>query len=81
MCYQEDSVPTVQISARIDQRLKQTLDEVCRSRGIVMNHFIQEAILDRLEELEDIEDLKAIRHEPTRPLAKVLAELKRDGKV
>ncbi len=46
-----------------------------------MNHFIQEAILDRLEELEDIEDLKAIRHEPTRPLAEVLAELKRDGKV
>ena len=81
MCYQEESVPTVQISARIDQRLKQALDEVCRSRGIVMNHFIQEAILDRLEELEDIEDLKAIRHEPTRPLAEVLAELKRDGKV
>ena len=81
MCYQEESVPTVQISARIDQRLKQALDEVCRSRGIVMNHFIQEAILDRLEELEDLEDLKAIRHEPTRPLAEVLAELKRDGKV
>jgi predicted DNA-binding protein len=81
MCYQEESVPTVQISARIDQRLKQALDEVCRSRGIVMNHFIQEAILDRLEELEDIEDLKAIRHEPTRPFAEVLAELKRDGKV
>lgn len=70
---------TVQINARIDARLKQTLDEFCRSRGIVMNHFIQEAILDRLEEFEDIEDLKAIRHEPTRPLAEVLAELKRDG--
>ena len=26
-----------------------------------MNHFIEEAILDRLEEPEDIEDLKAIR--------------------
>jgi hypothetical protein len=32
-----------------------------------MNHFIQEAILDRLEELADVEDLKKIRHEPTRP--------------
>jgi hypothetical protein len=79
--YQEDSVATVQISARIDKRLKQTLDEVCRSRGIVMNHFIQEAILDRLEEFEDIGDLKAIRHEPTRPLAEVLAALKLDGSV
>jgi len=29
----------------------------------------------RSEELEDVEDLKAIRLEPTRPLAKVLAEL------
>jgi predicted DNA-binding protein len=70
---------TVQISARIDARLKRVLDQVCRSRGIVMNHFIQEAVLDRLEELEDVEDLKAIRHEPTRPLADVLADLKLDG--
>jgi hypothetical protein len=72
---------TVQISARIDARLKRALDEVCRSRGIVMNHFIQEAVLDRLEEFEDVEDLKAIRHEPTRPLADVLAELKLNGSV
>jgi len=74
-------VATVQISARIDQRLKRALDEFCRSRGIVMNHFIQEALLDRLEELEDVEDLRALRHEPTRPLADVLAELKLDGSV
>jgi hypothetical protein len=72
---------TVQINARIDERLKRALEEYCRSRGIVMNHFIQEAILDRLEELEDIEDLKAIRHEPTRPLAEVLAELRLDDEV
>ncbi|HEX9691490.1 MAG TPA: hypothetical protein VGA22_05270 [Gemmatimonadales bacterium] len=72
---------TVQISARIDRRLKRALDEFCRSRGIVMNHFIQEALLDRLEELEDVEDLRALRHEPTRPLADVLAELKLDGAV
>lgn len=72
---------TVQISARIDARLKKALDEVCRSRGIIMNHFIQEALLDRLEDLEDVEDLKALRHEPTRPLAEVLAELKLHGSI
>lgn len=71
----------VQINARIDARLKKALDEVCRTRGIVMSRFIEEAILDRLEELEDIDDLRAIRHEPTRPLAEVLAELKGDGSV
>jgi len=72
---------TVQINARIDAALKKALEEYCRSRGIVMNHFIQEAILDRLEELEDVEDLKALRHEPTRPLSEVLSELSLDGSV
>ena len=72
---------TVQINARIDEDLKKAIEEYCRSRGIVINHFIQEALLDRLEELEDIEDLKGLRHEPTRPLSEVLRELKLDGKL
>ena len=72
---------TVQINARIDENLKQAIDEYCRSRGIVVNHFIQEALLDRLEELADVEDLKRIRHEPTRPLSEVLSELELDGKL
>jgi len=72
---------TVQISARVDPALKKALEEYCRTRGIVMNHFIQEAILDRLEEFEDAEDVKKIRHEPARPLSEVLSELKLDGKL
>ncbi len=72
---------TVQIGARIDKALKNAIEKYCKSRGIVVNHFIQEALLDRLEELEDIEDLKKIRHEPTRPLSEVLSELKLDGKI
>jgi serine/threonine protein kinase HipA of HipAB toxin-antitoxin module len=72
---------TVQISARVDPALKKAVENYCRSRGIIMNHFIQEALLDRLEELEDSEDLKRIRLEPSRPLSDVLAELKLDGKL
>ncbi len=72
-------MPLVQINARIDAELKKALEEYCRSRGVVMNHFVQEAILDRLEELEDTEDLKRIRHEPTRPLSELLKDLKLDG--
>jgi predicted DNA-binding protein len=68
-------MPTVQINARIEPELKQAIDDYCRSRGIVVNHFVREALLDRLEELEDAEDLKSIRHEPTRPLKDVLADL------
>ena len=70
---------TVQISARIDIRLKQAIDDLCRSRGLIMNRFIQEALLDRLDELEDAADLRDLRREPTRPLVDVLAELKLDG--
>jgi hypothetical protein len=72
---------SVQINARIDASLKKAVEEYCRSRGIVINHFIQEALLDRLEELEDVEDLKTLRHEPTRPLSDVLRDLKLDGKL
>ena len=74
-------MPTVQVSARIDRAIKDALDGYCRTHGVVMNHFIQEAIIDRLEEMEDVEDLKRIRHEPTRPLDEVLVELARDGQV
>ena len=74
-------MPTVQISARVDQTLKAAVEHYCKSHGIVINHFIQEALFDRLEELEDIEDLKLIRHEPTRPLADVLKELKLNGEL
>ena len=72
-------MPTVQINVRVDRALKKAIDEYCRSRGIVVNHFVQEALIDRLEELEDVEDLKQIRHEPTRPLSEVLAKLGLDG--
>ncbi len=69
---------TVQVNARIDVAIKKALDDYCRRHGVVRNHFIQEALIDRLEELEDIEDLRRIRHEPTRPLRDVLAELDLD---
>ena len=69
----------VQISARVDDVLKTAVERYCKSRGIVMNHFIQEALIDRLEELEDVEDLKQLRHEPTRPLHEVLKELGLNG--
>ena len=70
---------TVQINARIDSELKKALEEYCKSRGVVMNHFIQEAILDRMEELEDVEDLERVRHEMTRPLSDVMKEWRKVG--
>ena len=57
------------------------MEKVCESRGLKINRFVEDALLDKLEEMEDIEDLKKIRREPTRPLSEVLADLKRDGKL
>ena len=69
----------VQMNVRVDAAVKKAVEEFCQPRGVTRNHFVQEALLDRLEELADIEDLRKIRREPTRPLADVLRELKLDG--
>lgn len=74
-------MPQVQLASRIDARVKQAMDRVCEARGLKLNRFLEDAIIDKLEELDDIEDLKAIRHEPTRPLAEVLRDLGLDGKL
>ena len=71
----------VQVNVRVDAAVKRAVEAYCRPRGLAMNHFVQEALIDRLEELEDAEDLRAIRREPTRPLADVLRELGLDASV
>ena len=65
----------VQLATRIDSRLKRAVEEVCEARGLKMNRFIQDALLDKLEELEEIEDLKSIRFEPTRSWSEVVRDL------
>ncbi len=70
-----------QLATRVDERVKRAVEKVCNDRGLKMNRFIEEALIDKLEELEDIEDLKAIRCEPTRPLDDLLRELDLDDEV
>ena len=67
-----------QLATRVDKRVKQAVEEICRARGLKMNRFIEDALIDKLEELEDMEDLKKIRCEPTRPLNEVLRDLNLD---
>ena len=69
----------VQVDVRMDVAVKRAVEACCRPRGVAMNHFVQEAAINRLEELEDAEDLRNIRREPTRPLADVLRELSLDA--
>ncbi len=71
----------IQLAARIDARVKAAIDEFCASRGLKLSRFVEDALIDKLEEYEDIEDLKKIRHEPTRPLSALLKDLGLDGKL
>jgi hypothetical protein len=67
-----------QLATRVDERVKKAVEEVCSARGLKMNRFIEDALIDKLEELEDIEDLKRIRLESSRPLEDILRDLKLD---
>jgi ribosome-binding protein aMBF1 (putative translation factor) len=77
----EAGMAQTQLATRIDARVKKAVERVCDARGLKMNRFIEDALIDKLEELEDIEDLKKIRGEPTRPLSDLLKDLKLDGKL
>ncbi len=70
-----------QLAARIDARVKEAVDRICEARGLKISRFVEDAIIDKLEELEDIEDLKRIRCEPTRPLSELLRDLGLNGKI
>lgn len=70
-----------QLATKIDVGIKRTLELVCEKRGYKMNRFIEEALLDKFEEMEDLEDLKDLRREPTRPLRDILKDLKAHGKI
>ena len=59
----------IQLATRIDAEVKKAVETLCESRGLKMNRFIEDALIDKLEELEDTEDLARIRFEPTRPLS------------
>lgn len=38
-------MPTVQVDVQIDIAIKKALDDYCRRHGVVMHHFIQEALI------------------------------------
>lgn len=71
----------VQLATTIDAKVKRAVEHLCNARGMKMNRFIEDALLDKLEELEDIEDLATLRRETTRPLSAILKDLKADGKI
>lgn len=64
-----------QLATRIDSRVKKAIEKTCEVRGLKIGRFVENALIDKLEELADIEDIKKMRREPTRPLADVIRDL------
>ena len=74
-------MPIVQIAVRVDGRLKRAVDEACRARGVNLTRFVQDALLDKLEEIADADDVLRLRREPTRPLRDLIRDLGLDGEL
>ena len=70
-----------QLATKIDERVKDALDNFCEERGYKINRFVEDAILDKLEEFEDISDLRKLRNESFKDFNVVLSELKKSGKL
>ena len=70
-----------QLATKIDSDIKDALDEYCEKKGLKINRFIEEAILDKLEEYEDVSDLRKLRNESFRPFEEIVGELKKSGKL
>ena len=69
------------LATRIDERVQKAIEPVCKARDLKVNRFIEEALVDKLEELEDVEDLTSIRCESTRPLNDLIKDLGLDGEI
>jgi hypothetical protein len=70
-----------QLSTRIDSEVKKAIEIACEAKGLKLSRFVEDALIDKLEELGDIEDIKKIRHESKRPLADVIRDLGLDGAI
>lgn len=70
-----------QLATKIDEIVKDALDAFCAERGLKIGRFLEDAILDKLEEYEDVSELRSLRREKFRPLEEVLKDLKKSGKI
>ena len=64
------------LNVKINAKLKKFLSETCRKNEICLSGFVEDALIDKLEELEDLEDLPKLRKERCRPLSDVLKEMR-----
>jgi hypothetical protein len=59
------SIPQVSFSTTLSKPTKDLLDRFCRNRGLRINHIVERAILELLEDEMDREIIEQRELEPT----------------
>jgi len=70
----------VTLSTVIDAEVKRAVTEHCRRRGLKLQFLIEKALIEQLEDEIDLEAYYQRKNEPTIPLEKVIAGLKKEKK-
>jgi hypothetical protein len=78
---EDQTMGAKQLATKIDENIKDALDAFCEEKGLKINRFLEDAILDKLEEYEDVSDLRLLRKESFKSLDAVLKGLKLSGKL
>ena len=55
--------------------------DICKENGLDLGKFIEDAILDKLEEIVDVQDIKKLKKESFTPFEDVVKDLKKNGKL
>ncbi len=68
---------TATLSTVIDMNVKEAATQFCKRRGLKLRSFIEQALVEQLEDEIDLEAYHARRSEETIPLEDVLAGRKK----
>lgn len=65
------------LSTQIDRHIKEATAEFCKRRGLKLRYFVEQALLEQLEDEIDLEAYHARRAEKTISLEAILAGQKK----
>lgn len=68
---------TVTLSTLIDSRVKQAASAYCKEHGVKLRHFIEQAMLEQLEDAIDLEAYHQRKNENTISLEALLSPKKK----
>lgn len=63
---------TTPLSTTLSVQTKKTLESFCKARGIKLSYFIEQAIIEKLEDEMDAQVARERAHEPTVAWKKVI---------